>query len=77
MTIRKNPLGQPIGEPLPDWQTCPKPEAKPLSGRFCRLEKLDVGQHAKQLFQAFANLLDNAIKYTPVQGRDFHQRLSL
>lgn len=54
MTIRKNPLGQPIGEPLPDWQPCPKPEGKPLSGRFCRLEKLDVEQHAEQLFQAFA-----------------------
>ena len=54
MTISKNPLGQPIGEPLPDWQPCPRPETKPLSGRFCRLEKLDVEQHAEQLFQAFA-----------------------
>ncbi|KZZ45904.1 MAG: GNAT family N-acetyltransferase [Saccharospirillaceae bacterium] len=60
MTVYMNTLGQPIGEPLPDWQACPQPKAKPLSGRFCRLEKMDIEQHAEQLFRAYA--LDQAGK---------------
>jgi len=54
MQLRYNDLGQPIGEPLPDWQACPKPEAKTLNGRFCRLVKLDIELHATALYQAFS-----------------------
>ena len=55
MPPRQNEYGQPIGEALPDWQTCQTPQAKTLNGQYCRLEKLDIEQHAEQLFEAFSH----------------------
>jgi RimJ/RimL family protein N-acetyltransferase len=54
--IRHNSLGQPIGEPLPDWRTPPRPARDVLAGRYCRIEPLDAGRHAGDLFAA--NSLD-------------------
>jgi RimJ/RimL family protein N-acetyltransferase len=51
-----NPLGQPVGLPLPDWTPPPLPSAEPMEGRFCRLEKLDAERHATSLHAA--NSLD-------------------
>jgi RimJ/RimL family protein N-acetyltransferase len=47
-----NQLGQPIGQPLPDWQPPPFPSRVPLEGHYCRLEPLDPDRHAAALFTA-------------------------
>jgi len=49
---RVNELGQRIGEPLPDWRAPPRPPDTPMAGRLCRLERLDPGRHADELFTA-------------------------
>lgn len=49
-----NPLGQPVGFPLPDWTPRPLPPRTPMTGRFCRVEPLDTDRHAAQLFDACA-----------------------
>ena len=46
----------PVGRPLSDWAARPKPPRTPIEGRFCRLEMLDAGRHAADLFAA--NQLD-------------------
>ena len=51
-----NPLGQPLGFPVPDWTPPPLPSTQPMEGRFCRLEKLDPERHVASLHAA--NLLD-------------------
>ena len=56
MTDRLNPFGQPIGPELPNWRAPPRPDRHLLHGRFCRVEPLDVGRHARQLYNA--NALD-------------------
>lgn len=48
----KNPLGQPIGRPLPDWTPRPPPPREPLIGRTCRVEPLDPDRHAADLHEA-------------------------
>lgn len=47
-----NQFGQPVGQPLPDWQPRPLPKRQTLSGRYCRLEPL-ITLHADILFAAF------------------------
>jgi RimJ/RimL family protein N-acetyltransferase len=47
-----NELGQPIGDPVPRWTARPWPEESTLSGRYCRLERLDADRHAEALFAA-------------------------
>lgn len=51
-----NPLGQPVGMPLPHWQPPAWPPRATLTGRFCRLDSLDPDRHAAQLHAA--NALD-------------------
>jgi RimJ/RimL family protein N-acetyltransferase len=47
-----NPLGQPIGAPLPGWSARPAPPRSAIEGRFCRVEPLDPDRHAADLFEA-------------------------
>jgi RimJ/RimL family protein N-acetyltransferase len=49
-----NDLGQPIGFPLADWQTCDHPRGTIMPGKLCRLEPVDVEKHARDLFTAFS-----------------------
>jgi RimJ/RimL family protein N-acetyltransferase len=49
-----NHLGQCIGFPLPEWTPPPLPPREPMTGRFCRLEPLDLARHAAALFEADA-----------------------
>jgi RimJ/RimL family protein N-acetyltransferase len=49
---RRNEFGQPIGAPLPEWSPRPLPRRSPIEGRFCRVEPLDPGCHAADLFAA-------------------------
>lgn len=53
MEPRRNHLGQPIGEPVPDWQPALRPPHRPMEGRFCRVEPLDPRRHAAELFAAY------------------------
>src|SRR3546814_1580836 len=48
-----NELGQPVGEPLPDWQPRQAPPRTAMEGRFCRVEPLDPARHAEDLFAAY------------------------
>jgi RimJ/RimL family protein N-acetyltransferase len=50
-----NALGQPIGARVPGWTPPIAPPREPLAGRFCRIEPLDAGRHAAQLFDANAH----------------------
>lgn len=49
-----NELGQAIGFPLPDWRAPDFPTPRPLEGRYCRVEPLDVARHAADLWAAQA-----------------------
>ena len=52
MTSHTNPLGQPIGSPVPGWTARSAPAREPLEGCWCRLEPLDPERHAASLFAA-------------------------
>jgi RimJ/RimL family protein N-acetyltransferase len=45
-----NDLGQCVGEAVPSWSARPWPARETLVGSFCRLERLDPGRHAADLF---------------------------
>jgi RimJ/RimL family protein N-acetyltransferase len=47
-----NDLGQPIGYPVPNWTSRRQPLATTLVGRWCRLEPLELGTHADDLYDA-------------------------
>ncbi len=49
-----NHLGQPVGEPLPDWTPRPRPSRTPIAGRLCRLEPLEARRHAEALYETHA-----------------------
>jgi RimJ/RimL family protein N-acetyltransferase len=54
-----NEFGQPIGAPLPDWSARPLPPRRPMAGRFCRVEPLDLDRHAADLFAANGTAADD------------------
>jgi RimJ/RimL family protein N-acetyltransferase len=56
MSEKFNLLGQPIGPVVVDWSRRPVPPPTPMTGRFCSVERLDVGRHAADLWAA--NSLD-------------------
>ncbi len=45
MSPRINPLGQPIGDAVPDWSARERPPRTAMSGRYCRVEPLDPMRH--------------------------------
>ena len=45
---------QSIGFSVADWCPPPAPSADPMTGRYCRLERLDADQHGPSLFDAHA-----------------------
>lgn len=56
-----NSLGQPIGDALPNWTPRPLPDGKVLTGRYCRLERLEA-RHGDQLYAAASE--DDASAFT-------------
>lgn len=58
MSQRSNDYGQPIGMPVPDWAERPRPARVVLQGQYSRLEPVDVGRHAADLFQAYMEAPD-------------------
>ncbi len=61
MTIRTNSLGQPIGDPVENWQPVPAPPRAPMEGRFCRLVPIDPAKHAADLAEAFCTDAEDRI----------------
>lgn len=49
---RENHLGQPIGDPVPDWTGAKWPERQTLTGRNCSVAPLSAKRHAKALYEA-------------------------
>jgi RimJ/RimL family protein N-acetyltransferase len=49
-----NELGQPIGFPVENWRPCEYPRGAQIQGRLCRLEPIDIDDHASDLFDAFS-----------------------
>ena len=54
--IHDNALGQRIGWPVTGWTPPVRPDGQTLTGRTCRIERLDAARHARDLFAA--NALD-------------------
>jgi len=54
MSSHQNEFGQPIGTPLPAWKAPPHPSGATLTGRYCRLERLDAARHTADLHAANA-----------------------
>lgn len=52
MADHRNRLGQAIGFPLPGWKPPPRPPRTGMGGRYCRVEPIDPGRHAAELYEA-------------------------
>jgi RimJ/RimL family protein N-acetyltransferase len=55
---RTNEYEQPIGEPVNDWKPRERPARVRIEGKHCRVEPLDVEQHAADLFAAYGEARD-------------------
>ena len=53
-----NEYQQPVGNALPEWKPCPRPERITLEGRYCRLEPLSR-VHAADLWAAWSTAKDD------------------
>ena len=49
-----NALGQPVGDPVPDWTARPRPPRTPIDGTRVRIEPLDPAAHGESLYAAFS-----------------------
>lgn len=49
-----NQYGQTVNDLVPDWKCAQVLTRTPLTGQYCRLEPLDAGRHAADLFEAYA-----------------------
>ena len=58
---RRDGLNQPTGLPLPGWREGEPPPRTPPARNFFRVEPLDPGRHAADLFAAFAADIDQRI----------------
>jgi RimJ/RimL family protein N-acetyltransferase len=61
MTQTLNNLGQPIGFDVPRWIPPKRPPHESMVGHFCRVELLDKGRHAADLYRANRLDTDNRI----------------
>ena len=53
MSEYQNELNQPVGFPVPDWETRPRPAKEQINGRYCHLEPVNPASHAADLFTAY------------------------
>lgn len=54
MSQHLNHYGQPVGQPLPDWQPRPLPQHQVFTGQSCRLEPFSATRHGEALSDAWA-----------------------
>lgn len=74
MSQRVNNYGQPVGPSVSDWTTRPRPERKTFTGRYCRLEPLEI-KHADELFDALSQAPDGR-DWTYLFAEPFQDRAS-
>jgi RimJ/RimL family protein N-acetyltransferase len=69
-----NALGQPVGVPVLNWTPPIHPPSAAMTGRFCRVESLDVAQHAADLYIANTRDAENRnwtyLPYGPFEALD-------
>jgi RimJ/RimL family protein N-acetyltransferase len=69
-----NHLGQPIGFPVEGWTARQRPPPTAIIGRFCRVEPLDAGRHAAELYAANSEDCDGRmwtyLPWGPYEGFD-------
>lgn len=53
-----NQFQQPVGVSLPDWKGAPFPQAQQITGRYCKLERINAERHAKDLYEAYCEASD-------------------
>jgi len=58
MSQHRNEFGLPVGAPVEGWTERAYPTPTPMTGRYCRVEKLDPARHAADLFAAYAQAPD-------------------
>jgi len=58
LNARLNEYQQPIGPPVEGWTPRPLPPRSALTGRYCRLEPVDVARDAADLYQAYSEAAD-------------------
>ncbi len=58
MEQRLNEFGQPVGAPVPGWHGAQIPDAAPLIGRYCRIERVNVERHVGDLHDAYREAPD-------------------
>jgi RimJ/RimL family protein N-acetyltransferase len=56
---RKNQFGQSIGPAVEGWSKRALPSRSAMAGRYCRLEPIDTGRHAGDLFAAYMESPDS------------------
>jgi len=54
MPQHTNQYGQPVGQPLPDWQSRPLPQRQIFTGAACQLEPFNVDRHSDALCEAWS-----------------------
>jgi len=59
MVTRSNQYGQSIGPPMDDWSARPRPPRTDMTGRYCRLEPVDVERHTADLIAAYTAAPDD------------------
>ena len=58
MTERQNEYGQPIGAEIVGWKPRPLPPRTAMTGRYCRVQPVDVERDAAALFDAYGTAPD-------------------
>lgn len=58
MNALHNAYGQPIGPALAHWTPRAQPPRTALTGRYCRVEPVDVERHAHDLYEAYRSAPD-------------------
>ena len=53
-----NQFHQPVGQSLSDWKGVPFPQAQQITGRYCKLERINAERHAKELYEAYCEASD-------------------
>jgi RimJ/RimL family protein N-acetyltransferase len=56
--VPHNEFDQPVGFPVPEWTARDRPSGASVAGRYCRIEKLDAGRHAADLWTAYREAPD-------------------
>ena len=72
MNQHQNNLGQPIGFPIKEWKARPRPPVTVMTGKYCRVEPMNINAHSEALYLAYGNDQDESnwtyLPYGPFDG---------